>query len=102
MPVTRGRSWEDPDSEWTADAYTVDGYRGIAWSVYGWELEPDEDTEWSGVEVRTGKILARMVGDDRFFTFDPDEVSAIGKDEFCHGCGQIGCQATKSARRGGE
>lgn len=95
MPVTRGKHWEDPDKEWTADAYTVSEYRGIAWSVYGLELEPDEDTHWSGCMNRTGKILARMIGDDRFFTFDPDEVTPIQEDEYCAECGQVGCNGAR-------
>ena len=86
--------YEADDTTFSADAYTVSGYRGIAWYILGWETEPDEDTEWSGCENRTGKIVARMVGDDRDFTFDEDEVIAIHSEEFCSGCGQIGCGAS--------
>jgi hypothetical protein len=32
-----------------------------------------------------------MVGDNRPFNFDRDEVSVIDREAFCGGCGQIGC-----------
>jgi len=81
--------------EYDADAYKVEGYRGIAWTVYGWETEPDEDTDWSGYENRTGKLVCVMVGDDRRYTFDPDELTPLSLDngDYCPECGQIGCKA---------
>ena len=82
----------DVDSEaFPADAYMVQGEHGIAWYVLGWETEPDEDTEWSGYEVRTGRVVCRMVGDDRNFHFDPDDLIAIDREDYCGECGQIGC-----------
>jgi len=83
--------YESDDETFNADAYTVDGYSGIAFRVLGWETEPDEDTEWSGYESRTGRVVARMVGDDRNFTFDTDEIHAIDRADYCGECGQIGC-----------
>ncbi len=77
--------------EYDADAYRVSGYKGIAFTVCGWETEPDEDTEWSGYEVRTGKIVAVMVGDDRKFTFDPEDITPLDREDYCGSCGQIGC-----------
>lgn len=70
---------------------TVDRYDGIAWSVLGWETEPDRDTEWTGIEERTGRIVAVMIGDDRQFSLDRDEVHSLDRDEYCGQCGQIGC-----------
>jgi hypothetical protein len=32
-----------------------------------------------------------MVGDDRYFMFDPDDVSPLAREEFCGECGQVGC-----------
>ena len=32
-----------------------------------------------------------MVGDDRHFTFDPDELTPIKRRDYCGECGQIGC-----------
>lgn len=75
-------------------AFKVEGYEGIAWYFVRKETKPDEDTEWTGIENPTGRVLMVMVGDDRLFSIDPDDVSALAEDEFCHECGQIGCKAT--------
>lgn len=83
--------YEADDATFSADAYTVKGYRGIAWHVLGWETQPDEDTEWSGMENRTGQIVAVMIGDDRKFTFDEDEITPLAREKYCGVCGQIGC-----------
>lgn len=64
---------------------------GIAWYILGWETEPDEDTEWTGIEVRTGKIVARMVGDDSHYKFDEEDLVPLPREDFCGCCGQIGC-----------
>jgi hypothetical protein len=77
--------------EYQADAYRVSGYSGVAFHVIGWETEPDEDTEWSGYEVRTGKIVAVMVGDDHKFSFDPEDIAPLDREDYCGSCGQIGC-----------
>ena len=77
--------------EYTDDGYVVRGYRGIAWRILGWETEPDEDTEWSGYEVRTGKLVCVMIGDDRHFSVEPECVSPLAPEAFCRECGQIGC-----------
>lgn len=71
-------------------AYTAEGWsEGVAWRVEGWETEPDEDTEWSGIENPTGLLLAHMIGDDRTFRFEPDQLTALHGD-VCS-CGQVGC-----------
>ncbi|MBE3120565.1 MAG: hypothetical protein IMZ50_17655 [Candidatus Atribacteria bacterium] len=78
--------------EYQADAYRISGWAvGIAWRILGWETEPDDDTEWSGCENRTGKLVAIMIGDDKHFAVDPDDVSELRDDEYCCVCGQIGC-----------
>jgi hypothetical protein len=91
-------NYETDDQTFPADAYAVEGWSGIAWRVLGWETEPDEDTEWSGCENRTGKIVCRMVGDDRDFVFEPEEVSPLNEEDYCGGCGQVGCTADGRAR----
>ena len=83
--------YEEDDATWSAPAYQVDGYRGIAWYVRGWETEPTEETEWSGFEERTGRVVATMVGDDRHFAFEPEELAPIQEEDYCGSCGQIGC-----------
>ena len=72
-------------------AYRAEGYAGIAWRVDGYECEPDENTEWTGVENPTGLLVAHMIGDDHDFTFEPDELTPITEEDYCAGCGQIGC-----------
>ena len=32
-----------------------------------------------------------MIGDDEVFTVDVADVSPIADDDYCSGCGQIGC-----------
>ena len=79
----------EPDPNYDAPAYQVVGWRGIAWDVLGWELEPDENTEWTGCYERTGNLVVVMVGDDRPFTVDPGGLSPLSEDDFCSECGQI-------------
>jgi len=88
----RNRHYETDDETFNADAYTVKGYQGIAFHVLGWETEPDEDTEWSGYENRTGNVLAVMVGDDKRHKVDPEDLIPIARKDYCGECGQMGCQ----------
>ena len=93
MLRNRDREHLEEDYEtFAADAYRIDGYRGIAWVVYGWETEPTEETEWSGLEERTGRVVCVMVGDDKRFAFDPTEVHPLADLDYCAECGQIGCE----------
>lgn len=85
------RQYQNDNKAFGGDAYSVEGYRGIAWRVLGWELEADEDTEWSGYYNQTGRVLAIMVGDDRVFDFEPSELTKLDELDYCHVCGQIGC-----------
>ena len=83
--------YEEDTEAFPAEAYTAQGWKGVAWYVYGWETEPTEDTEWDGYEQRTGQVVAVMIGDDRRFTFDPSELAPLDREEYCGVCGQIGC-----------
>jgi hypothetical protein len=85
------KKYEADAESFPAVAYSVRGYRGIAFYVLGWETGPDEETEWSGFESRTGRVLAVMVGDDHRHSVDPDDVEPIDPESFCRDCGQIGC-----------
>lgn len=85
----------------------VDGYSGVAWRTIDDEWEPelywtevwdDDLQDHVVVEIESenpneGKICCMMVGDDRLFYFDPEEVHEINleEDDFCIECGQIGC-----------
>lgn len=73
--------------------FTVDGYRGIAFYFYDEEFVNDEDTIWTGMQTPTGNAVMIMVGDDRKFIVDPEDVEAISDDDYCPECGQIGCKA---------
>ena len=99
----RRPNYEADDATFPADAYTVSGYRGVAWRVYGWELQDvleedfyDDETDTlvvgtEFIEERTGKVVCVMVGDDRRFTFEPSELMPLDDDDYCGSCGQIGC-----------
>lgn len=83
--------YESDDEHFNADAYTVRGYRGIAFHVLGWETKPTEDTEWDGIEERTGRVVAMMVGDDHRFAFEEEDITPLAREAYCGGCGQVGC-----------
>jgi hypothetical protein len=86
------RFTDEDRQQFPGGGYKVAGWgAGVAWAVLGWETEPDEDTEWSGYETRTGKIIAVMIGDDRYFSLDPEDVEPIPRESYCGECGQIGC-----------
>ena len=85
-------NYENIDNEFDGH-YSVDGFNdGIAFFILGYQTEPDEDTEWSGYENRTGMLVAIMVGDDLHHLVEPDDLTEINDDEYCSCCGQIGCQ----------
>jgi hypothetical protein len=86
-----GGEWLELPAFDLGPAYRAEGHDGIAWRVDGWETEPVPSTEWTGEEKPTGRLRAHMIGDDRTFTFDPDELTPIGEDDYCADCGQIGC-----------
>ena len=95
--------YECDDDTFSADAYReVRNHIAVAWWIMGWETGPDEDTEWSGFEVRTGRVVARMVGDDRDYTFEPDDLEPLAREAYCGECGQIGCTHDGYDRAEGE
>ena len=89
--MKRTPHYESDDVAFPDDAYTVKGYRGVAWRAYGWETQPTEATEWDGLEARTGKVVCVMVGDDRRFVFDAEEIAPLDDLAYCASCGQVGC-----------
>lgn len=91
MRNMRGRHYEADEKEF-AGAFQVKGWRGVAFRVLGWETRPNEDTEWSGIEERTGRVVAVMVGDDTHHAVDPEDLTRLKRSEYCGGCGQIGCR----------
>jgi len=85
------KNYEVDNAAFSAVAYSVAGYRGVAFHVLGWETAPDADTEWTGYEERTGNVLAVMVGDDYRHSVDPSDLTPLSSREYCRDCGQIGC-----------
>ena len=88
--------------------YTVAGWPGVAVYVRGWEqrTEPTmvlcenedgeewEEEDWSETETVDdvgGMIRVTMVGDDAVHLVDPDDLTEISDDDYCSGCGQVGC-----------
>ena len=90
-PVGNSHQYVDADAEGYDGAYRVKDEPGISWRVFGWEMEPTEDTDWDGVFVRTGALVLVMIGDDRPFTYDPDDIEPLDRESYCGVCGQIGC-----------
>lgn len=89
--MRKSNGYEADEKAFSAPAYRVKGYSGVAFWALGWETEPDENTEWTGEEVRTGRVVCVMVGDDRRHSIDPDDLTPLGEDDYCPGCGQTGC-----------
>jgi hypothetical protein len=88
--VHRSTKWEDDEERFPDDArYTLGD--GVAWRIYGWETQPDEDTEWSGYETRTGNVIAVMVGDNQKWSADPEDFALLNELDYCAVCGQVGC-----------
>ena len=83
--------YEIDDKTFDKGGFKVKGYSGIAWHVLGWELQETEETEWTGTKERTGNVVAVMIGDDRYFTFDPEDIIPLDDGTYCFECGQIGC-----------
>lgn len=51
---------------------------GIAWYVR--DVSPIDD-----------RVTVTMVGDDRLFSAERDELTVIERETFCGECGQVGC-----------
>lgn len=86
------RHYEADPEQFPAPAYKVAGWAGVAFWILGWETEPDEDTEWTGQENRTGRVVGVMVGDDTRHVLDEDQLTPLTEEDYCPGCGQIGCK----------
>lgn len=94
--------------------YTVAGYRGVAFRPLGYatteEYEGDilvcDDDEcdhqvsglcWAegdtSIVTDPDRVRAVMVGDDGEFIVDVEDLTALSEDDYCPGCGQVGCAA---------
>jgi hypothetical protein len=95
--------YETDKQAFPADAYSVKRYQGVAFQVYGWQIErgtewvklDDEDSEAyveEEYERRTGMVVVVMIGDDTKHVVDPSDLTAIAREDYCGECGQVGCQ----------
>ncbi len=82
-----------PDVAWYLLGYAK------TWTAEEWIYSGEGDTddpdsyiycESEEIEDR-GVVRAVMVGDDRVEIVDVDDLELIGEEDFCRGCGQIGC-----------
>jgi hypothetical protein len=78
--------------------YTVAGFSGVAfylagrsqrWEAYRYWADDDYEGEWC--DDPDGQLWAVMVGDDAFHPVERADLSPLGDDDYCAGCGQVGC-----------
>jgi len=70
-------------------AVCVDGFEGVAFRVVGPETAYDDAT---GDPYETGMVYVVALGDDYRRLVDGESIHEIADEDFCHQCGQIGCQ----------
>lgn len=82
MDVGRNAIRDHQSPDWLTRGETVSWATTVG-KVAAWVVEDQSES---------GQVKIRMVGDDRDFFVDRSEVEVIHDDEFCGGCGQIGCE----------
>lgn len=79
---------------WHVDAYATE------WTEEKWEYIPewgpeDDQDSWAYLEPEqiedSTRVDCHMIGDDRTFTFELDELVPLAREDYCGECGQIGC-----------
>lgn len=78
--IGRAQRWE-PASWWCEDPDDPEG----GW----WEPDPYGEGEW--IDDPEGAVYVAMVGDGAPFEIDPAELRPLADEDYCSGCGQIGC-----------
>lgn len=74
--------------------YMIEGEVKVAWYCIGYVEVKDEDFEWTGIiTYDESRVVCVMVGDDREFNFDIEDLIPIADEDYCSECGQIGCTA---------
>lgn len=84
-------------------AYRHASHHGIAWRIDGFVMESvlvhdyceDDDgnasyAEWEEVASES-QVRAHMVGDDKEWILDIDDLQELDEEDYCGSCGQIGC-----------
>jgi hypothetical protein len=74
----------------------VVNYHGVAAAVFKVGPTWTEVLRWDGAEMDVPELeeyeaFIHMVGDDRTIRIVMDDFEVIDDDEYCGGCGQIGC-----------
>lgn len=75
-------------------AFRCDDFKGIALRFDSWtDLNEYNGYEYEELEddYEITSAFFHMVGDDTTYLIEISEVEIINDDEFCGGCGQIGC-----------
>lgn len=76
-------------------AFRCDDFKGIALRFDSWTggaIDDDYYEDENGdFDYEITSAFFHMVGDDALYLIEISEVEIIDDDEFCGGCGQIGC-----------
>lgn len=74
--------------------YEVADSPGVAWRLLGFVEVYKEDPDEPGDYVKEDDlqwVRAYMVGDDRVFEIDIDDLTPLSDNDYCSCCGQLGC-----------
>lgn len=80
--------------------YKVAGTPAVAWRIISFDTEEyeydpgidgEEGMPYMDVREDESRVRCHMVGDDSVWTFDVEDLTVLNEDEYCGGCGQIGC-----------
>ena len=71
--------------------YAVAGRGGVAFYLDRYYNDGRVDEDGEPLEIDTSRVVAVMVGDDQEWVVDVDQLRKLSDDEYCSGCGQIGC-----------
>lgn len=73
--------------------YRVATMPGVAFWLKGYVQIPDGFPDYAMPDYvdDESRVRAVMVGDDREHVVDVEDLTVIGEDDYCSGCGQIGC-----------
>lgn len=84
--VGRSQRWVPDHYLAPCDAHDADPAGAEDCDVCAWY---EDGGEW--VDDPAGQLWACMVGDDTLHPVDADELEPIAEDDYCGGCGQVGC-----------
>lgn len=99
--VGRAERWH-PDQWWATPCHRCEGAgcRECDYSGATFDGDPEDPSGWwtdaptcegEWMPDPEGDLYAAMVGDDEPFPVDAADLAPIADDDYCAGCGQIGC-----------